>query len=49
MDKAKKIKELRELGIEISNREKIIVKYQNENKHYMNTKISKMGHMIEEI
>ncbi len=44
-----KIKELRELGIEISNREKIIVKYQNENKHYMNTKISKMGHMIEEI
>ena len=44
-----KIKELKELGVKISDREKIIVKYQNENKHYMNTKISKMGHMIEEI
>ncbi len=42
-----KIKELIDLGVNVAKREKIIVKYSGENKGYMNTKISKMGHMID--
>lgn len=44
-----KIKELKDLGINIVDREKIVVKYTGENKNYMSTKILKMGHMIDKI
>lgn len=44
-----KIKELTALGVNIAKREKIIVKYSGENKGYMSTKISKMGHMIDNL
>lgn len=44
-----KIKELKDLGVNVAGREKIIVKYSGENRGYMNTKISKMGHMIDKI
>ncbi len=44
-----KIKELIDLGVNVAKREKIIVKYSGENKGYMSTKISKMGHMIDNL
>lgn len=44
-----KIKELTDLGVNIAKREKIIVKYSGENRGYMSTKISKMGHMIDNL
>lgn len=44
-----KIKELTDLGVNIAKREKIIVKYSGENSGYMRTKISKMGHMIDNL
>lgn len=44
-----KVEELKKLGVKIVDREKIIVEYHNENKHYINTKVSKMGHMIEDV
>lgn len=42
-----KIKELTDLGINIVDRDRIIVQYTGENKNYMTTKIRKMGHMID--
>ena len=44
-----KIKALKDLGVNIVEREKMIVKYTGENKNYMATKIAKMGHMIDKI
>ena len=41
-----KIEKLKELGVNISNREEIIVNYHEENKHYMKTKVNKMRHLI---
>lgn len=45
----KKIKDLKDLGVNIVSGERIIVKYTGENKNYMSTKITKMGHLIDNI